>query len=60
MKARVYKSGNWWYGQVYAEWTFFSDGPSWRNVTSNCYTRIGATIALKYWLSQHKVYNINI
>ena len=48
MKARVYYSDPWWYGEVYADWLF--GGKGWRDVTDNCYTKLGATIALKAWL----------
>jgi len=56
MKARVYYSEPWWYGEVYAEWLF--GGKGWRDVTDNYYTKLGATIALKSWLRKHKTYDV--
>jgi hypothetical protein len=56
MKARVYYSEPWWYGEVYADWVF--GGECWRDVTDNCFTKLGATIALKSWLRKNKTYDI--
>lgn len=57
MKSRVLKIGNFWFGEVYADWVFGGEG--WRSVTSPCFTRLGATVALKHWISQHKIYEVN-
>ena len=56
MKARVYYSDPWWYGEVYADWLFGGEG--WRDVTHNCFTKLGATIALKAWLRKNKTYDV--
>lgn len=58
MKARVYNSCDWWYGEVYADWVFGGEG--WRTVTGSCFTRIGAIIALKKWLRKNKNYDVEI
>ena len=58
MKARVYYSDHWWYGEVYANWMY--GGKGWIDVTDNCYTKIGATIALKNWLRKNKKYDVKI
>lgn len=58
MKARVYYDAPWQYGEVYADWLFGGEG--WRDVTDNCYTKIGATIALKNWLRKYKTYDVEV
>ena len=58
MKARVYYSEPWWYGEVYTDWTFF--GECWRDVTNKCFTKLGATIELKMWLRKHKTYEVKV
>lgn len=58
MKARVYYSSPWWYGEVYADWRY--GGMGWRTVTENCLTKIGATIALKGWIRKHKRYDVKV
>lgn len=58
MRTQVYNYGGLWYGRVYADWWF--GGKGWRTVTDGCLTRIGATAALKYWVRQNKVYDIEI
>lgn len=58
MRARVYYSDPWWYGEVYANWTFL--GEYWMDVTSPCLTKIGAIIELKSWLRKNKAYEVKI
>ncbi len=47
MKGRVKLQYPWWYGQIK------NDDGNWYNVTINCYTKIGAWIELKKWVSRH-------
>jgi hypothetical protein len=57
MKARVYYRGM-WFGEVYTDWLLF--GECWQDVTSPCFTKTGATLALKSWLKKHTVYDVEI
>lgn len=56
MKSRVLKLGGFWYGQVYGKHIFLGEG--WHTVTLACFTRVGATIALKHWLNHNAIYEI--
>lgn len=58
MKARVYYNGAFWYGEVYADWAVL--GKCWRNVTSCCFTKVGAVIALKNWIRKNRKYEVSI
>ena len=59
MKARVLKRDElFWFGEVYDDWPIL--GKCWITVTSPCYTRWGATLALKHWVYEHKAYEIKI
>lgn len=53
MKARVIYRGMFWYGQIYTTYTSIlnpgSELEGWIDVTSACYTKIGAKIALSLW-----------
>lgn len=57
MKGRVGKFGNFWYGEVYDP---FFTGAGWVTVTSNCFTKFGATLELKYWISQNSYTYIEV
>lgn len=57
MKARVYYCGM-WFGEVYAKWLI--GGECWRDVTAPCFTKIGATLALKHWLKKNQVYYVEV
>lgn len=57
MKARVYYCGM-WFGEVYADWLLF--GKCWQNVTPPCFTKVGATLALKSWIRKNSVYDVEI
>lgn len=56
MKARVYYRGSMWFGEVYADWL----GKCWQDVTPPCFTKIGATLALKSWIRKNSVYDVEI
>ena len=57
VKARVYYRGM-WFGEVYTDWLFF--GKCWQDVTPPCFTKIGATLALKAWIKKHTAYEVEI
>lgn len=59
MKARVRESGNFWVGEVYGTWKTYILGipmgerTGWKQVTSNCFTKVGAKLALNLWKRTH-------
>ena len=54
IKAKVYKAGDMWYGQVYPYQTHYGwwglASKCWQIVTEPCYTEFGAKRALKRWM----------
>lgn len=56
MKGRIRKIGAWWYGEVYGNWKnilFKTSTTGWHIVTGNCYTKLGANISLRNWISEN-------
>lgn len=56
MEGRVIKVGNFWEGQLYGSLDFMGIefGSGWFTVTSRCFTKIGAKMALKIYAAHEK------